>query len=188
MDVTNNGNSIVADTAFAWPRMNYSTPGWDEMAIYELHFGSFLFDPAAPGSRGAFNTVIGKLPYLADLGINVIHVMPAAEFPGSNSAGYDPSDIFAIEVNYGGPNGFHALVEAAHNLRIAVVFDVVYNHLGPNDLDLWVFDGWSQNNLGGIYFYNDTRCVTLWGNTRPDYGRGEVRQFLRDNSLLILDA
>jgi 1,4-alpha-glucan branching enzyme len=62
-------------------------------------------------------------------------------------------------VNYGGPNGFHALVEAAHNLGI----DVVYNHLGPNDLDLRVFDGWNQNNLGGIYFYNDARCATPWG-------------------------
>jgi len=186
MDVTKNGNSIIADTAFAWTAMNYSTPNWDEIVIYELHVGSFLFDPASPSGRGSFTTVIGKLPYLADLGINVIHVMPAAEFPSSYSAGYNPSDIFAIEVNYGGPKGFHALVEAAHALGIAVIFDVVYNHLGPNDLDLWVFDGWSQNNLGGIYFYNDARCATPWADTRPDYGRGEVRQFLRDNALFWL--
>ena len=186
MDVTKNGNSIIADTAFAWTAMNYSTPNWDEIVIYELHVGSFLFDPASPSGRGSFTTVISKLPYLADLGINVIHVMPAAEFPSSYSAGYNPSDIFAIEVNYGGPKGFHALVEAAHALGIAVIFDVVYNHLGPNDLDLWVFDGWSQNNLGGIYFYNDARCATPWADTRPDYGRGEVRQFLRDNALFWL--
>src|SRR5690348_14706962 len=98
------------------------------MVIYELHVGSFLFDPTTPGGGGGFAAVIRKLPYLANLGINVIHVMPAAEFPGAYSAGYDPSDIFAIEVNYGGPNGFHALVEAAHAQGIAVIFDVVYNH------------------------------------------------------------
>ena len=58
--------------------MNYSTPNWDAMVIYELHVGSFLFDPVSPGRRGTFNTVISKLPYLVDLGINVIHVIPAA--------------------------------------------------------------------------------------------------------------
>ena len=190
MDVTSNGNSIVAETAFSWTAMNYNTPSWDEMVIYELHVGSFLFDPASASGHGDFATVIRKLPCLADLGINVIHVMPAAEFPGSYSAGYDPLDIFAVEVNvevnYGGPDGLHALVGAAHDQGIAVIFDVVYNHLGPNDLDLWMFDGWTQNNLGGIYFYNDWRCATPWGNTRPDYGCGEVRQFLRDNALFWL--
>ena len=50
--------------------------------------------------------------------------------------------------------------------------DVVYNHLGPTDLDLWQFDGWSANDGGGIYFYNDERAITPWGATRPDYGRG----------------
>jgi 1,4-alpha-glucan branching enzyme len=68
-----------------------------------------------------------------------------------------------------------------------VVLDVVYNHFGPSDLDLWQFDGWSENNLGGIYFYNDWKSETPWGNTRPDYGRGEVRQFIRDNALMWLD-
>ncbi len=62
--------------------------------------------------------------------------------------------------------------------------DVVYNHFGPSDLDLWQFDGWSENEKGGIYFYNDRRSQTPWGETRPDYGRGEVRQYLRDNALM----
>src|SRR5581483_11502240 len=65
--------------------------------------------------------------------------------------------------------------------------DVVYNHLGPGALDLWCFDGWQRDGLGGIYFYNDERARTPWGHTRPDYGRAEVRQFLRDNALMWLD-
>jgi 1,4-alpha-glucan branching enzyme len=63
----------------------------------------------------------------------------------------------------------------------------VYNHFGPADLDLWKFDGWSENDLGGIYFYQDWRAETPWGHTRPDYGRPEVRQYLRDNALMWLE-
>ena len=68
-----------------------------------------------------------------------------------------------------------------------MILDVVYNHFGPSDLDLWRFDGWSENDGGGIYFYNDWRVETPWGDTRPDYGRGEVRQFIRDNALMWLE-
>ena len=68
-----------------------------------------------------------------------------------------------------------------------MIVDVVYNHLGPSDLDLWRFDGWSEGDGGGIYFYNDERAVTPWGATRPDYGRGEVRTFLRDSAMTWLE-
>ena len=113
--------------------------------------------------------------------------MPAMEFAGDVSWGYNPAHIFAVESAYGGPEGFKAFVEAAHRSGIAVILDVVYNHFGPSDLDLWRFDGWSENDKGGIYFYNDWRSDTPWGDTRPDYGRGEVRQFIRDNALYWLD-
>lgn len=76
---------------------------------------------------------------------------------------------------------------AAHEQGIAIIIDVVYNHFGPTDLDLWQFDGWSENEKGGIYFYNDHRSTTPWGDTRPDYGRGEVRQYLRDHALMWLE-
>ena len=180
------GNSIIASTAFPWQGLGYATPPWNEMIIYELHVGAFLFDPTTHNGRGDFSTVIGKLDYLVELGINTIQVMPSDEFPGTTSFGYNPADIFAIESNYGGPGGFQALVDAAHQHGIAVIYDVVYNHLGPDDLDLWRFDGWSENGAGGIYFYNDWRRATPWGDTRPDYGRAEVRQFLRDNALFWL--
>ena len=68
-----------------------------------------------------------------------------------------------------------------------MILDVVYNHFGPDSLDLWQFDGWSENDKGGIYFYNDWRSETPWGDTRPDYGREEVRQYLRDNALMWIE-
>ncbi len=177
------GNSIIAATDLAWTTEGYVAPASNELVIYELHVGSFEFDPHNSDGRGDFETVLGKLSYLSDLGVNAIQVMASDEFPGTLSWGYNPANIFAIEDHYGGPSGFSRLVDAAHAHGLAVIYDVVYNHLGPDDLDLWQFDGWSQDGNGGIYFYNDWRRQTPWGDTRPDYGRGEVRQYLRDNAL-----
>jgi 1,4-alpha-glucan branching enzyme len=112
--------------------------------------------------------------------------MPAAEFAGDLSWGYNPAHMFAIESAYGGPQAFKEFVRQAHREGFAVILDVVYNHFGPSDLSLWRFDGWSENDGGGIYFYNDWRSETPWGATRPDYGRPEVRQFIRDNALMWL--
>src|SRR6185436_3896278 len=68
------------------------------------------------------------------------------------------------------------------------LLDIVYNHFGPGDLDLWRFDGWSDAaHDGGIYFYDQSRARTPWGHTRPDYGRPEVRQYIRDNALYWLE-
>jgi 1,4-alpha-glucan branching enzyme len=180
------GNGVIAETEFVWRNGGFVTPPWNELVIYELHVGSFLFDARTSG-RGNFDTVISKLDELRDLGINAIQLMPSDEFAGDLSWGYNPAYIFAIEDRYGGPNGLRRLVDEAHARGLAVFFDVVYNHLGPDDLDLWQFDGWSQGGEGGIYFYNDWRRRTPWGDTRPDYGRAEVRQYLRDNALRWLE-
>lgn len=182
-----NGNSVVADANFAWDSAGYQTPAWNEAVIYELHVGSFKFDLASIARRGTFSSVIAKLDYLKDLGINAIEIMAAGEFSFDYSWGYNQSYMFAIENLYGGPNGFRDLVNEAHKRNIAVIFDVVYNHIGPNDCDLWQFDGWSENGGGGIYFYNDWRKKTPWGDNRPDYGRGEVREYLRDNAVRWLE-
>jgi len=139
------------------------------------------------GKPGTFDSAIEKLPYLQELGINAVEVMPVMEFSGDFSWGYNPAHPFAVESIYGGPDGFKRFIKAAHEHDIAVIADVVYNHLGPGDLDLWQFDGWSENDKGGIYFYNDRRAQTPWGETRPDYGRGEVREYLRDNALMWFD-
>ena len=175
------GNGIICDTGFDWGEDVFHAPGWDEMVVYELHTGTFNDHPG--GAPGVYDSVCEKMPYLRDLGINAIEILPTSEFPGGFSWGYNPSHIFSVEADYGGPHGLKRLVKTAHEHGIAVILDLVYNHLGPTDLDLWQFDGWSQGGFGGIYFYNDNRAKTPWGDTRPDYGRPEVRQYLRDNML-----
>jgi 1,4-alpha-glucan branching enzyme len=147
-----------------------------------MHIGTFNVKES--GHPGTFESAIEKFPYLNELGINAIELMPVSEFQGDFSWDYNPSHPFAIESIYGGPDAFKRFVKAAHKHGIAVIVDVVYNHFGPSDLDLWQFDGWSENGTGGIYFYNDRRSQTPWGETRPDYGRGEVRQYLRNNAMM----
>ncbi len=179
------GNAVVYDpAAFDWDDHAFEMPPRDDLVIYELHVGTFA---AGDDRRGDFDRAIQRLPYLRDLGISVVQVMPPFEFAGDASWGYNPAHLFAIESGYGGPDAFKRFIKAAHEHGIAVVVDVVYNHLGPSDLDLWRFDGWGMGDGGGIYFYNDERALTPWGATRPDYGRGEVRTFLRDSAMTWLE-
>lgn len=179
------GNCIVYNhESFDWQDVTFQMPGWHELVIYELHVGTF--NVKEQGQVGTFYTAIERIPYLKDMGFNAVELMPCSEFPGSRSWGYNPANPFAIESDYGGPDGLKAFVKAAHEAGIAVILDVVYNHFGPSDLDLWQFDGWQENDGGGIYFYNDWRSETPWGNTRPDYGRGEVRQYIHDNAMMWL--
>ena len=182
--VTNaTGNGIIYDPkAFDWGENNFHMASGNELIIYEMHVGTF--NVKEEGRPGTFDSAIEKLPYLQELGINAVEVMPVAEFSGDFSWGYNPCHPFAVESIYGGPDGFKRFIKAAHEQGIAVILDAVYNHFGPGDLDMWQFDGWSKNGKGGIYFYNDRRSHTPWGETRPDYGRGEVRQYLRDNVLM----
>ena len=175
-------DGVIYEDTFDWGDDGYEAPPLNEIVLYELHVGTF--GGSASRGPGNFNDVIRRLPYLRDLGINAIELMPPTEFPGETSWGYNPSHPFAVECGYGGPDGLKALIKAAHAHGIAVILDIVYNHFGPDQLDLWRFDGWSENDLGGIYFYNDWRAETPWGETRPDYGRHEVRQYLRDNAVM----
>lgn len=187
-EVTNSvGNAIVHDPTFDWEGDDFRLAPWNELAIYELHVGTFNDEDEDDNLPGKFDSVSARLGHLKKLGVNVIQVMPVAQFAGDRSWGYNPSHIFSVETVYGGPLAFKRFVKRAHTHGIAVILDVVYNHLGPSDLDLWQFDGWSENNLGGIYFYNDSRARTPWGDTRPDYGRGEVRQFILDNVFMWLE-
>jgi 1,4-alpha-glucan branching enzyme len=185
-DAKGNLNGVIASSSEGFTTPNYSTPPWNELVIYEMHVRTFLYGGGYQGT-GSFASAITKLDYLRDLGINAIEVMPLGEFTGDISGGYNPAYIFAVEDEYGGPDGFRNFVNEAHSRGIAVIVDVVYNHLGDSAGDMWQFDGWSQNGKGGIYFYNDWRSHTAWGDTRFDYGRGEVRQYLCDNALRWLE-
>ena len=175
------GNSVISDSYFDWGKKRFEIPHLNKLVIYELHIGTFAKEPG--DTPGNLEIAIKRLPYLEELGINAIEIMPIMEFAGGYSWGYNPSNIFAIENEYGPPVCFKHFVKSAHEKGIAVILDVVYNHFGPSDLDLWQFDGWSENNKGGIYFYNDWRSKTPWGDTRPDYGHEEVRNFICDNAV-----
>ena len=183
-DVTSSvGNSVIVNhAAYQWQVNDFQAPSWNELVIYEMHLGTF--GTAGDGSLPAnFDEARARLDHLDDLGINAIQLMPIAEFAGGISWGYNPSFPYAVESDYGTPTDFKEFVDAAHARGIAVFCDLVFNHLGPSDLDLWQYDGWSVGNGGGIFFYQDFRANTPWGNTRPDYGRGEVRSWIRDNVL-----
>jgi len=185
--VSSVGNSIVySPTAYQWQTGPFSIAPWNEVVLYEMHPGTFN---VLPGNQppGTFAHAAQRLDHVRDLGINAIALMPVNEFPGDLSWGYNPSYPYSVESAYGGPDALKAFIDAAHARGIAVLGDVVYNHWGPNDMDLWVFDGWSAPGRGGIFFYPDSRADTPWGNTRPDYGRGEVRSYIRDNAMLWLD-
>lgn len=178
-------SSIIVDSSFEWGEDTYRLPPVEEMIVYELHVGTFVRDdPALPGT---FRDAIHKLDYLVDLGINVIEVMPCCAVWLDHWWGYTPDNIYAVDAAYGGRRAFMEFVKAAHQKGLGVVLDVVYNHLSEDPaLDLWEFDGWSENGYGGIYFYNDYRAHTPWGETRPDYGRAEVRRFITDNARMWL--
>lgn len=190
-DVTNSvGDGVIVADNYLWQINDFRMPPWNELVIYEMHAATFPDNPVQ--KRELFDAIARDMKYLQDLGINAIELMPSNEFPGDDSWGYNPSHLFAIEDSYGGPDSLKRLVDAAHAHGIAVILDVVYNHLGPTDLDIWQFDGWFQHwnsdAMGGIYFYNDWRAWTPWGTkNRPDFGRPEVRALIRDNALMWLE-
>ena len=164
------GPSLIASSDTQYPDSSYATPAWNQIVIYELHVGTCVPDTASP-TRWHLRFGRNQTPLSEDLGFYAIEIMAAGEFETDTSWGYNPAYIFAIEEQYGGPDGFRAFVEQAHQRGIAVIIDVVYNHLGYPAADMWQFDGWSQDGYGGIYFYNHWRSTTPWGNTRFDYGR-----------------
>jgi len=180
------GKSIIYKDDFDWKDDNFEIQDWNSLIIYELHIGTF--NVIGKQKLGTFKSAIKKLPHLQELGINAIEVLPLNEFAGDFSWGYNPAHPYTIEEAYGHPDDFKKFVKAAHEHGMAVILDVVYNHLGPTDLPMWQFDGWSENDDdGGIYFYNDWRAETPWGDTRPNYGRQEVRDYFFNNAMMWLD-
>ena len=181
--VTNSiGNSVVYDReAYNWTDAGFNMPPWNELVIYQMHVGTF--NDAPGGTPGSFASAIERLDMVQELGANAIKLLPVAEFAGDFSWGYNYGHPFAVETAYGGPDELKRFVDEAHDRGIAVLLDVLYNHWGPQDLDLWQFDGWNLDGKGGIYFYQDINAETQWG-PRPDFGRPEVRQYIRDNVLM----
>ena len=153
-----------------------------------MHPGTFHDPTPRDGEPGTLRDAATKLDHLEELGVNCVLLMPVNEFNGRHSWGYNPSDQFAVESTYGGPDALKEFVKACHARGIAVHLDIVHNHYGPQDLSLWQFDGYSGGDTkAGIYFYEDAdRGTTPWG-PRPDFGRPEVRAFIADQVRMWFD-
>ena len=181
-EVSTAGHSIIVDpAAFAWTTPPFVPPPVEQMVIYELHIGTF--NVGAAGLPSKFADTTAKLDYLATLGVNMIELMPPADFSSKTSWGYNPSLPFAVASQYGDAADLKTLVDGAHARGIGVIIDVVHNHY-TSGTPLWCFDG-DCTGGGGVYFYGDSRQKTPWG-PRPDYSRGEVRSFIIDNGLMWL--
>jgi maltooligosyltrehalose trehalohydrolase len=137
---------LVDTTAFAWTDGKFDPPEMQDLVLYELHVGTF-------SPLGTFESAIPFLSALVDLGVNAIEIMPIAEFPGARGWGYDGVYISAAQSSYGGPLGLQRLVDAAHGLGLAVILDVVYNHVGAT--------GDAQLAAFGPFFTD--KYSTFWG-------------------------
>lgn len=120
-----NGPSLVIDpNQYAWQNTGWQGRPWEETVVYEMHFGTFT-------PEGTYRAAIEKLPYLAELGITMIEVLPVSQFGGNRGWGYDGVLLYAPHSAYGTPDDFKAFVDAAHGYGLSVVLDIVLNHFGP---------------------------------------------------------
>jgi 1,4-alpha-glucan branching enzyme len=181
-------SAVIVDTAPA--PSSFRPAAFNKTVIFELHIGTFHV--AAAKETGTFTDASAKLDYLKDLGINAVEVMPIHEnarrpknTPPNYNWGYDPVQLYAVNSSYGTPRDFKKFVEACHDRKMAVIVDVVYNHLVQKNL-LTRFGGvFGPDFKSGIYFYGDNRVNTGYG-PRPDFGRPQVRAYLEDNALMWL--
>jgi maltooligosyltrehalose trehalohydrolase len=160
------GPSRVLDTSrFRWSDATWEGLRLEELVLYELHVGTF-------SDGGTFDAAIEHLREVKELGVTAVEVMPVATFPGNRGWGYDGLYTSAPHVSYGGPEAFARFVDAAHDVGLGVVLDVVYNHVGPGDEALRAF---------GPYFTD--RHETFWGPAL-DYGQRAVREWAIQNAEL----
>ena len=162
------GPSRTVDPAsWQWTDQDWAGKELLGSVIYELHVGTFT-------PEGTLDAAISRLGHLADLGVDIVELMPLAAFPGKTGWGYDGVGLWAVHEAYGGPEALARFVDAAHRAGIGVCLDVVYNHLGPSGNYLSVF---------GPYF---TRAHhTPWGEAvNYDHdGSQQVRAFVIDSAL-----
>ncbi len=160
-------SEVVDPNAFAWQDVDWRGVAKAELAVYEIHVGTFT-------DEGTFAAAIGELDRLRELGITAIEVMPVAQTSGRWNWGYDGVNLFAPRNSYGTPDDFRAFVDACHRRGIAVILDVVYNHVGPEG-----------NYLAEFGPYRSPRHHTPWGDALNYDGEdsGPVRAFVVDDAL-----
>jgi maltooligosyltrehalose trehalohydrolase len=159
-------SQLVDHRAFRWTDARFRAAPLGAGVIYELHVGTY-------SPEGTFDGAAGRLDHLVDLGVTHVSLLPVAAFPGRHGWGYDGAAPFAPHEPYGGPDGLRRLVDACHARGLAVLVDVVYNHLGPNG-----------NYLGAYGPYFTDRYRTPWGDALNYDGPGsdEVRRLVCDNA------
>jgi len=161
---------LIDQQSFEWTDQNFQPSPFSAALIYELHVGTFT-------AEGTFLSAMAKLDHLCSLGVTHVELMPVVEFDGNHGWGYDGVDLYAPHHAYGEPDDLKKLVDACHARGLAVILDVVYNHLGP-----------SGNYLGKYAPYFTKKFATFWGEginfDGPD--SGEVRRFFCDNALMWL--
>lgn len=164
-----NGPSYVVDPgSYTWRNTGWKGSRWEQAVVYEMHTGTFT-------PEGTFRAAIAKLPYLAELGVTVIEVMPVAQFGGERGWGYDGVLLYAPHSAYGTPDDFKAFIDAAHGYGLSVVLDIVLNHFGPegNYLPL----------LAPAFFHKER--MTPWGNGIA-YDVDAVRRYIIEAPLYWL--
>ncbi|MPZ18975.1 MAG: malto-oligosyltrehalose trehalohydrolase [Luteitalea sp.] len=161
-------SEIVDPSTFTWSETGWRGIAPTELIVYELHVGTFT-------DAGTFDAVTERLPYLRDLGVTAIELMPVAAFPGSRNWGYDGAALYAPSEQYGRPDALRRLVDRAHALGLGVILDVVYNHLGPDGAYLAAFSP--------LVF--STRHHSPWGRglNFDEPGSQVLRRFFIDNAL-----
>jgi malto-oligosyltrehalose trehalohydrolase len=165
-----NGPSRIYDhSAFGWTDRSWRGGPLHGSVIYELHTGTFT-------PEGTFDAAIGRLDHLRGLGVHTVELMPVAAFPGRHGWGYDGINLWAVHEPYGGPDGLKRFVDACHARGLAVLLDVVYNHVGVG------------NRLADFGPYFTTAHVTPWGPAvnLDQPGSDEVRAFIVGNALMWL--
>jgi maltooligosyltrehalose trehalohydrolase len=160
-------SDVVDPNAYAWHDRNWHGLRIQGLVIYQVHVGT-----ATP--EGTLDSLIGEFPRLRRLGVNAVQLLPLYEFPGARNWGYDGVDMFAVSRNYGGPEAFRRLVDAAHTAGLGVIVDVIYNHFGP--------DGNYLRDFSADYF--NERHHTPWGAAvNYDGAAAEwVRKLVIDNA------
>jgi maltooligosyltrehalose trehalohydrolase len=163
-------SAFVDHSAFPWTDRLWQAGPLSAAIIYEMHVGTFT-------PEGTFDSAISRLDHLVQLGVTHLELMPVAEFSGDWGWGYDGVDLYAPHSRYGGPDGLKRLVNACHGKGLAVILDVVYNHLGP-----------SGNYLGRFGPYTTSRYATPWGDAVNLDGPmcQNVRRFFVENARMWL--
>ncbi|MGV3585923.1 MAG: malto-oligosyltrehalose trehalohydrolase, partial [Adhaeribacter sp.] len=161
-------SQALAIKNFAWTDTAWKNIPLGDYILYELHTGTFT-------PEGTFAALEEKLDYLIKLGVNAIEIMPVVQFPGSRNWGYDGVFPYAVQDSYGGAAGLQHLVDVCHQKGIAVILDVVYNHLGPEG-----------NYLGEYGHYFTDKYNTPWGPALnfDDAWCDGVRQYFVENLLM----